>query len=173
MCSSDLRFVHVQDDSFGTAIYSRWPLQNAETLELGGVSQARADAQTPIGPIELLDVHTLPPRTLEYLPVHLQGLRDIEGWVQTATGEFLVAGDFNTGPRAALFRKLRSVVTDAWLQAGSGPGYTWPNGLFPLPPARFDHVLLSNGLAAVAAEVGVGEGSDHRPVRVEVAKRCQ
>lgn len=166
------RFEHVQDDSFGTAIYSRWPLRKAEIIQLGSVYQARADVETPLGPIELLDAHTLPPRSFAYIPLHVQGLRDIEGWAKTAAGEFIVAGDFNTGPRAGIFRRLRDVATDAWKHAGKGPGYTWPNGLFPLPPARLDHVLLSNGLAATAVEVGVGAGSDHRPIRAEIARRC-
>lgn len=165
-------YTHVQDDSFGTAIYSRWPLEGAETVELGGVLQAHASVSTPIGRLELLDAHTLPPRSLEYLPLHLQGLRDIEGWIRTATGEFLVAGDFNAGPRAAVFRRLRGVADDAWELAGSGPGYTWPNGLFPLPPARLDHVLVPPTLTVTEIQVGVGAGSDHRPVRAVLARRC-
>lgn len=166
------RFVNVQDDSFGTAIYSRYPLSAAQTIELGAVYQATAVVQSPLGPIELLDAHTLPPRSLSYIPLHLQGLRDIEGWVQTAAGDFIVAGDWNASPRAATFRRMREVATDVWSQAGQGPGYTWPNGVFPLPPARLDHVLVSNELAARRVHVGVGEGSDHRPIFVEIGRRC-
>ena len=34
------------------------------------------------------------------------------------------------------------LVDDAWELAGSGPGYSWPNGVFHLPPLRLDHLTL-------------------------------
>lgn len=167
------RFVNVQDDSFGTAIYSRFPLRDAQTIGLGRVLQATAFVDTPLGPVEVLDVHTLPPRSLAYLPIHREGLRDVEGWIRTARGDALVAGDFNAGPSSSLFRRLRDVADDAWALGGTGPGYTWPNGVFPLPPARLDHVLVSKALTVATVEVGTGIGSDHRPIHATIARRCE
>jgi endonuclease/exonuclease/phosphatase (EEP) superfamily protein YafD len=36
--------------------------------------------------------------------------------------------------------------------------------MFPLPPVRLDHVLLSPELGCTAVREGEGRGSDHRPV---------
>ena len=51
---------------------------------------------------------------------------------------------------------------------GRGLATTWPNGLFPVPPLRLDHVLASADVVPVAVREGIGAGSDHRPVVVDV-----
>jgi endonuclease/exonuclease/phosphatase (EEP) superfamily protein YafD len=66
---------------------------------------------------------------------------------------------------------MRPLADDAWEVAGRGFGFTWPNGVFPLPPIRLDHVFVSRELAVVGARVGEGSGSDHRPVIVEISRR--
>jgi len=48
---------------------------------------------------------------------------------------------------------------------------TFPNGLFPLPPLRLDHALMTEDLGCVDLAHGTGEGSDHRPVVLDLAWR--
>jgi endonuclease/exonuclease/phosphatase (EEP) superfamily protein YafD len=85
---------------------------------------------------------------------------------------FIVAGDFNSTPDSDLATRMRDLADDAWEAAGRGFGFTWPNGLFPYPPIRIDHVFLSRDFGVLAARVGEGAGSDHRPVMADVARRA-
>lgn len=55
---------------------------------------------------------------------------------------------------------------DAQMEAGSGPGFTWPARNPPV--LRLDWIL-SRGLVASEARVGSARASDHRPVITELA----
>ena len=86
---------------------------------------------------------------------------------------FIVAGDFNSTPDSAFATRMRDLADDAWEAGGRGfgSGFTWPNGMFPCPPIRIDHVFVSHDLGVLSAGVGEGAGSDHRPVVAKVARR--
>ena len=86
---------------------------------------------------------------------------------------FIVAGDFNSTPDSSFAARMRALSDDAWEAAGSGFGFTWPNGLFSLPPMRLDHVFVSPDLGVLRATLGVGLGSDHKPIITEVARRVR
>ena len=67
---------------------------------------------------------------------------------------------------------MSALADDAWDTGGRGFGFTWPNGMFPYPPIRLDHVFVSRDLGVRSARVGEGVGSDHRPVVADVARRA-
>jgi endonuclease/exonuclease/phosphatase (EEP) superfamily protein YafD len=67
---------------------------------------------------------------------------------------------------------MRELADDAWETGGRGFGFTWPNGMFQLPPIRLDHVFVSRDFGVLGARVGTGAGSDHRPVVADVARRA-
>ncbi len=162
----------VRSDSFGTAIWSRVPLLTASLFELTGLPQSRATVQIGAGAVEILNVHTLPPRSLEYLWPHLEALDEIGGWMEDTDQPFIVTGDFNAGAHTAFAARARRAADDAWELAGRGPGTTWPNGVFPLPPMRLDHIYLSRDLTVEQIHIGTGSGSDHRPLRAVLAPRA-
>ncbi|MDP2316245.1 MAG: endonuclease/exonuclease/phosphatase family protein [Pseudomonadota bacterium] len=166
----------VREDSFGSAILSRLPLDSAEELDVTGLPQTHATITWDGRTIALFNVHTLPPRTSEYAALHREGLDVVAAWVHAhaAAGEaFVLGGDLNAAPYSRFFRDIAGVADDAWDLAGHGFGFTWPNGIFPLPPTRLDHVIVSRDLTVTNVTVGIGDGSDHRPLRVEVAARCK
>lgn len=83
----------------------------------------------------------------------------------------VIGGDFNSTERSEPYRLLTHVgFEDPHRDAGSGPGFTWPNDQLPFPVLRIDWVL-TRGLDAVDAWVGDGGASDHRPVVVDLAFR--
>lgn len=166
----------VREDSFGSAILSRLPLDTAGEIELTGLPQTRATITWEGRAIELLNVHTLPPRTPEYTALHRVALDEVAAQLRAwaASGvSFVLGGDLNASPYSRFFRDIDGAADDAWDLAGQGFGFTWPNGLFPLPSARLDHVVVSRDLTVTSIVVGTGAGSDHRPLRVEVAARCE
>jgi len=163
----------VREDSFGSAIFSRFPLEDSFTQQVGDLPMLGATVQLDTGSLDLFNVHTLPPRISEYVARHADGLAVIEQWIvgrQEQGRSFLVAGDFNATGHSRLARRIRPLAHDAWELAGNGPGATFPNGLFPLPPLRLDHIYLSKDLTVTDVRVGVGAGSDHRPLLATVAR---
>lgn len=161
--------VHAREDSFGTAILSRRPLLDVGLFPLGGLPQSRAVNALDGAPVELRNVHTLPPRRADYVAPHRGALDAIVAWAR-AQGDspFVIAGDFNATSRSRFAADIADIAGDAWTQAGRGFGHTFPNGVFPLPPVRIDHVYLSRQLTATTIAVGEGHGSDHRPLVVEL-----
>ncbi len=162
----------VRDDSFGCAIFSRVPLEDVGIVTMAGLPQLEATLDLHGEAVDLLNVHTLPPRVASYVAGHHEGTEAILTWVD-ARGDrpFVVTGDFNSTPYSRFAAAMDDRADDAWDLAGRGYGHTAPNGLFPLPPIRLDHVYLSRSLTVTSAEMGIGEGSDHRPLIVEVGLR--
>jgi len=162
--------VVIRDDSFGSAIFSRLPLNDPGVVDMAGLPQTTATILLDGHPVDLLNAHTLPPRIADYVPGHRQGLAQIEQWAADhATRPFIIAGDLNATPYSRFHRRMTRLSRDAWDLAGHGYGHTAPNGLFPLPPMRLDHVYLLPGLTAHEAKLGEGQGSDHRPIVVEIS----
>ncbi|MGH3440934.1 MAG: endonuclease/exonuclease/phosphatase family protein [Nitriliruptorales bacterium] len=79
----------------------------------------------------------------------------------------VVGGDFNSDRRADPYRMLAGAgFRDPQLEAGSGPGFTWP--ATGVGAVRIDWVLV-RGLAPAAAWVDPPRASDHRPVVADLA----
>lgn len=77
---------------------------------------------------------------------------------------FVACGDFNTHRAGLVYARLRGALGNAYEEAGSGFGATFP-AAFPL--VRIDHVWL-RGARAVRARVGEGRASDHLPLAVDL-----
>ena len=155
-------------DAFGIAVYARRPLGPRRWLgELPfDIPMLRVEVDTPEGPVPLYAVHTMPPRTLEYVRWHREMVRILLRTLDEEPGPVVVVGDFNFGVntpqhRALLGRGLR----DGYSDGARGHGKTWPVLGFTrrLPGMRLDHVY-ARGFTCIEAGMGQGTGSDHRPV---------
>jgi endonuclease/exonuclease/phosphatase (EEP) superfamily protein YafD len=88
---------------------------------------------------------------------------------RSRTPPLILAGDFNATPHSAWHaRFLRRGLRDSHDLCGRPLATTWANGVLPIPRIRLDHVLVSAHLGCAAIVEGVGEGSDHRPVVVDL-----
>ncbi len=87
--------------------------------------------------------------------------RRAANWVIQGGSPAIVAGDFNTPSESAIFRRYWSHLDDAFARAGFGYGGTRVLRWFSV---RIDHVLSTDGLRAVRAQVGSDLGSDHLPL---------
>jgi len=172
LASHPHHYLVTREDSFGSAILSRVELLEVDEYSLAGLPQTRALLQLGDRRVSLLNVHTLPPRLAEYIPGHLEALDSLVRWAEGKRAEsFIIAGDFNSTPYSRFSSRMREHAADAWELAGTGYGHTAPNGMFPLPPTRLDHIFLSRDLTPVSVSVGSGQGSDHRPLIADVAVR--
>jgi endonuclease/exonuclease/phosphatase (EEP) superfamily protein YafD len=89
-----------------------------------------------------------------------------------AQGPLVVVGDFNATQHSAVYKRLRSLnLRSAHDDRGRGYAATWPNGKFWLPPIRIDQAFLSPQVECERIAEGIGEGSDHKPLIVDVRIR--
>jgi vancomycin resistance protein VanJ len=168
------RLCEPRQDCFGVAVFSRFPLLAARSdLRLGPVAnpQMRVEIETGTRRIALYNVHLLPPTSLDSVRITGREFTDLLDHLRREELPALVCGDFNFTADSAQADALRAAGwRDGLDQAGWGPKWTWP-ALGPLrwaPGLRIDHIYVRDGLRATSAWTGVGSGSDHRPVVVEL-----
>ena len=80
----------------------------------------------------------------------------------------ILGGDFNDVPSSYAYNQILSPrLRDAWSARGSGLGTTFTG---PLPGLRIDYFLVDTSLTTVKIERLAPEWSDHRPLRLTVAR---
>jgi len=163
--------------SFGSGIWSRHPLEAAETWDVAGGPMTRATVKLGVnggaGHLRVYNVHTRSP-LLGGLPRWEAQLRLLATEVAAERARWpvptVVAGDFNATRHNRPFRRLLAAgLIDAHEARGRGWVPTWR----PRPhlPAllRLDHILVSGDVAVDDAWVGSGfRRSDHRPVATDL-----
>jgi len=155
----------------GSAILSRLPLTDGRAFDVAGSPMTRADISTTTGTIRLINVHTVAPLE-ESQAIRWRAQLEMLSRMQPPEGGALVmAGDFNaTLDHAPMDALVASGLRDAFSEAGQGIGATWPQTSGPLPALmRLDHVLVSDTVVVMNAEVQANPGSDHRRLSVELA----
>ena len=147
--------------TWGVALLTRLPVRSVRTVELGRLVERWdvADRHAIVATLEVGGV------AVDLAAVHLSfalpnaaaQLRRLSGYLP-AQRPTVVAGDCNLwGPAAVgLVERHRRAVR----------GRTWPAHR---PHSQLDHVLVSPEVAVRAGEVLAPAGSDHLPVRVELA----
>ncbi|WP_430867749.1 endonuclease/exonuclease/phosphatase family protein [Demequina aurantiaca] len=165
----------------GTALWSRTPLADAQTLErsseveaLGGyVSQAvRGDIEVDGDTVTVFALHPAAPGPT----VHASWEADLERLTQELARQSeptLVLGDFNTTRDHRAFRDIEALgFADAADQAGAGFLPTFPEGRGPWPFVAIDHALVGHtDLVATSVETATVAGADHRALVVTYSQR--
>jgi endonuclease/exonuclease/phosphatase (EEP) superfamily protein YafD len=153
-----------RDDSFGIGLYARRPVAIRE-LDLSGLPALRAELRLADRTLTVFNVHTLPPRSAEYVAIWNEMMETIVALIRREPGPVLLAGDLNVTRHHRWYRELVSLgLRDAHERRGRAWVSTWPNGRMPYPSLRLDHFLASAELEALDVREGQGRGSDHRPI---------
>lgn len=163
-------------DSFGVAVYSKLPLSGVEWFEVGGVGtpQVRTTIDFDGRTIAVYAIHLLPPAGLDNTQDTWRQHASLVKRLEAETLPILLAGDFNFTPRSAQAARFRRMgLTEAHAQGGRWRGTTWPAiGMVSLAPGiRLDQVYLDEDLACEGSRVLGANGSDHRPILVDVGIR--
>jgi endonuclease/exonuclease/phosphatase (EEP) superfamily protein YafD len=147
-----------------TAIYSRFPLEDARSLPDTRILGARVSVGGRS--LRVFNVYVLPPRWFRTWHTQLETLLRA---LELEHGAVVAAGDLNLTRYNRLYGRLADgPLRDALRDCGSRVGATWPNGRLPVPPLRIDHVFVSPAVVCLGTSLGSGLGSDHRPVLVEL-----
>lgn len=156
------------------AVLSRWPLTEIRDVAttVGARPTAVVEVKTPYGPLQILPLH-LPSPCYCLQPTRLAAeARARRAATEAALdalgpGPAIIGGDLNSGSHNDPARALRRAgLVDAFETAGSGPGFTRFQGLLGF---RIDALFL-RGLTPQGARTGAADGSDHRPLVVELVR---
>lgn len=179
----------------GMGVWSRFPVAEVEppSGRRAGCSCQRLLIELPGGQkIRFVSVHTLTPefswmRGLKVaetqgipLPRSFSTARQ-EATIETLAAEraqgaepLVIVGDFNTGDRQPNYWLLRRYLDDAFLEAGTGFGLSFPNAgewthHVPIPlMLRIDYIFHSPGIVARSAATVDNPSSDHRGVAADL-----
>lgn len=161
----------------GVGVLSRFPILEERALEPVSGSRPTSIVVVDIGgqPVQVVSVHLTSPclpcggSVLERQGFEA-GMRHAE--MDAIIGALdpdlpvILGGDLNSTRRSDPYRLLAGAgFRDPQIEAGSGPGFSWPDGSGPF--FRIDWILV-RGATPTAAWVDPPRASDHRPVVVDV-----
>lgn len=168
----------IRRDNFGQALYSRFPFaRRPETdLPLGDAATPQTRAVVRFGGRELAvyNIHLMPPMGVANARRHRQEFADLLDRLALEELPVVLCGDFNFTNDSAFADDLaRLGLADVHRLCGRGRAATWPVVRFYryLPGLRLDHIFVTKECRGVESGVGLGRGSDHRPIRARVRPR--
>lgn len=145
--------------NYGMAMFSRVPFDTAEVIHLHGLPAIRAVFRRGGRTIELINVHLRSPESaadLEQRNLQWEALAVRAGERRTA---LCIAGDVNTVPWDAAFRKFERITGMAHGANALMP--TWPT-ITGIPLIPLDHVLVSPDCSITSSSILQIPGSDHK-----------
>ncbi len=168
----------------GMAIVSRYPFISTALPDFDEQSGCNCQVVTVDvagTTITLINAHPWPPEIALTKPTHWSNLLGLNttnqdpifdqllAQIDGVTGPLLVMGDFNTMPFQPNMARVAALLTDSFVEAGSGLGYTFPAdgtnyGLPSIPFMRIDYIFHNIDWRAEESWVGTIDGSDHRYV---------
>jgi endonuclease/exonuclease/phosphatase (EEP) superfamily protein YafD len=161
------------EPNVGQAIISRYPLTSLELAHDKGRTQ-KVRAETPVGPIEVWNVH--PNAPLSWARQYEQIAAMAED-IAAVNGPLIVGGDFNTTDQSETYRLVSRYLQNAHWEAGWSFGFSFPansprfSGVPILTSlVRIDHIFYSQHfLARSAHTLAESGGSDHFPVVADLS----
>ncbi len=124
--------------------------------------------RTPEGQlVRMLNFHPSVP-VFQFEPITSLYLQTANELAQEETGPLIVWGDFNTTANSTYYQALLSDTKLQDARRGFGLKPSWPS-FFPPAWIAIDHVFTSPHFEVRSYETGKANGSDHLPVRVELA----
>lgn len=167
-----------RNDSFGVAIYSKKEFVKLidRYIPLGDQSlpEMRATIRLNGKEVVLYNLHLLPPRQFDYTRWHQKQFTALLKFLSSENKPVILTGDLNFTEQSSFHNTLKKIgLSEGHELASSGRGSTWINLtlLKYLPGIRLDHIYLSQHLTCIEHRLGIGKGSDHRPIIAVVGFR--
>lgn len=158
----------------GTLVLSRWPLGALQVLDTGtpGTPEVALAVERPAGPLRLIAVHASWPMGRAASAARARDFAAVADAAREAASPVVAIGDFNITPWSPHFGALlaRAGLRDA--ASGFGWQPTWPRFLPPLG-LQIDHALVSPDVIVNSFARANVEGSDHRPIVVDLQLRSR
>ncbi|MDX1515990.1 MAG: endonuclease/exonuclease/phosphatase family protein [Woeseiaceae bacterium] len=158
-----------RDDSFGIALFSKFPLDSAAIVASHprGYPEVIATALVGGKRINLIGTHPMPPIGASSTADRNLQLDATAQLAARTPRPLIVIGDLNTTMWAFQYRRFEETSGLTNARAGHGIAPTWPT-FFPPALIPIDHCLVSDDIDVVDVRVGRSIGSDHLPLIVEI-----
>lgn len=169
---SDYRYhkVFLHDSPFGTGVFSRFPIEDAEVKFISSSAPPLVRAQVNKNGchVQVLSVHTLPP-SHDWWSIDGELSRSIGKLCASLPGNIVLAGDLNTTSNSCNFKSLVSHSRLKDSQKGFGWQPSWMTALPWYMRISIDHCLVSPGITVCKRELGPSFNSDHAPIFLELS----
>jgi len=148
---------------YGNAILTSFPITSWSNTLLpllpGGEQRGLLQATLDVGgtPLNAYSTHL----QHDSQEARLAQVDAITAELATSDASVLLLGDLNATPESPEIEAMVEELTDTWVEAGVGDGYTYST---TNPSVRIDYVLTSTDIATRTAAVVTSDGSDHLPV---------
>ena len=152
-------------DNFGIALYSRYPLENAQIINFGSweLPSIAVDVKLDEYPVTLLISHPVPPKGESLFHQRNLQMDQLTAYAAQLDGAIILAGDLNATSWSPYFGEWLHTAHLRDSRRGFGVQPTW-NGINRLFTIPIDHILISSGIQVHERDIGPDIGSDHRPV---------
>lgn len=149
------------DESQGIAIFSKYPIENAEIIAWSGTVNITGQIRVGKEDINFLCLHTRSPTTRVKWNIRNDHLTQAKDYISKKGGEFLVLGDFNTVPWDKRLLSFKSSTKLKDSRKKLTPTYpTWNPFLGQIP---IDYIFYSNGIGCDSLDA-VSLTSDHKAI---------
>jgi endonuclease/exonuclease/phosphatase (EEP) superfamily protein YafD len=154
-----------REDSFGMAIFSKYPLLESQEVHLGETASPNFFTNVNFCGklISIVDTHFLPPVRLDTFFYQRQQAKMLAKLIKANTNPVIVVGDLNSTSWSETFRTVIDAKSLRDTRYGFGLQCSWPTPLGPLG-ITIDHILVSPQIDVVNRQLLNPSGSDHFPV---------
>lgn len=149
-------------------VYSRLPLITERERTITDRVAEFFDIAVGQQTLHMISLHS--PRPTYFRDDDYAGFwRQLTPLILRSNQPLVVIGDYNATQNSRVYQNFkRSGLRSAHEDRGRGYAVTWPNGTLPLPPIRIDQAFLSSDVVCHGIAEGVGAGSDHKPLILDV-----
>ena len=107
--------------------------------------------------------HNIIPKLLDAFKMRAQQVDSIAKFLDSATADVILMGDFNDVPGSYAYRAMtKSGLKDAYNSCAFGPMITYNDNRFYF---RIDHIFYRGAMKAVRVKRGNLKSSDHYPLK--------
>lgn len=164
---------HMRPRDGSATVFSRIPLATSEVEWIEGRGIETSELHVGEQLLRIVGLHA--PRPMHGRSYNYDGYwRAAMPKLKNMPGATVIVGDFNATEHSLVYQQLKDArYRSAHDDRGRGYATTWPNGKFLLPPIRIDQAMISPEIECVNIAEGVGKGSDHKPLVLDVRIRNQ
>jgi endonuclease/exonuclease/phosphatase (EEP) superfamily protein YafD len=152
-------------------IFSRLPIRSESQSWAAGRVLQTVDLEAGGQTLRLIGLHAPRPQKVGY--DYFGYWKKVVPQLIDAQRPLVVIGDFNATQNSLVYKQLQEGgLRSAHDDRGRGYALTWPNGRLMMPPIRIDQAFLSPEVECLDIREGRGEGSDHKPLIVDLRIRA-
>jgi|GEM_PF-2110601 len=163
----------------GQGVYSQYPILSEEVWVYEDLSPSHPHQRLVLdingSQVVLYNIHPFPPIEWDRgyafaanagdLFAHAETMNRLVERIQAETLPVIVVGDMNMSDQFPQYRQMSGILTDSFMEAGDGFGFTYPAARGIPQLIRLDYIFYSSQFQAVNAVVLADMNtSDHLPV---------